>query len=639
MLNIKLPKFRYKKTLSLLTNGDFYTKDLTGWTAAAGWSTATGKAVHTAGIADTTPLVQAVNLVNGMTYEVGVRTSGRTAGTLTLTFGALAGSYALTLDGMYWQEFTATSSAAFDLTFTPTATFDGAVDEITARPAVAVFPEYPDLEDRADGALVPIAYGDLHGVIPVAIDNVYVHHPLTYKVAGHAIHAIDTVWNGDESLAPGTGYSTDLALAEFTLISTPYLEANTTYYFVVEADYPVNATNYVNLVKTATAGYAGGQVFTIDAGGTWTPVAADLFFMILGKSTLAGQSVRLIDTRSYLRGAGIGLRSSAAQTRIAQSFATGASPFYLTSVSIWTTNKGTFPSGNFRIAILSAYNPAEVQVGQKSRITPIDSSVTWAAYSVYFPLHSEASNLTCEIEGAEKAGTPIKDGADMLEDLVVNRIGKSSSILEPTALANLKAERAAEIAAYIDRDITFGEIVGKLESSLLFKFVPLHDGTYATIVYEADAGTAPHFFDEHFLSFSMRHDFSALKNIVKIKYDENPGNNEFKVAEASSYAVLFVYGTGETLEVETYLKRHADATALAADYLAMYETPPLEVTFEVRGYGLDLIPGRDKVRITRTRAAYAGGAISGILFRIVQITKKPATASTEIVCILDTQTY
>jgi len=101
----------------------------------------------------------------------------------------------------------------------------------------------------------------------------------------------------------------------------------------------------------------------------------------------------------------------------------------------------------------------------------------------------------------------------------------------------------------------------------------------------------------------------------------------------------FVYGTEETLEVETYLKREAAAATLAADYLGMYEVPPLEITFEIRGYGLDLIPGRDKVRITRTRAAYAGGALNDALFRIVKITKRPATASTEIVAVLDTQTY
>jgi hypothetical protein len=100
-----------------------------------------------------------------------------------------------------------------------------------------------------------------------------------------------------------------------------------------------------------------------------------------------------------------------------------------------------------------------------------------------------------------------------------------------------------------------------------------------------------------------------------------------------------VYGVEDTLEVETYLKQAGDAATLAADYLGMYEMPPLEITFEIRGYGLNLIPGRDKVKITRMRAAYAGGILNDVLFRIVKITKKPGTASTEIVAIQDDQTY
>jgi len=250
-----------------------------------------------------------------------------------------------------------------------------------------------------------------------------------------------------------------------------------------------------------------------------------------------------------------------------------------------------------------------------------------------------------EAETADTGGTwvgAIVIGADMVEDLIVNRLGKSSSILNAVALLDFKTNRRQEIAAYIDSDTTFGDIVGKLESSLLFKFVPLHDGTYAPSVY-ADSDpvgiTPPHFFDEHFLSFSMRRDFSAVRSIVKAKYAETPDAQEFKVAEATSNVAKFVYGTEETLEVETYLTDGTDATTLAEDYLYMYETPPLEITFEVRGYGLDLLPGRNRVRITRTRATYAGGTLNGVLFRIVKITKKPGTASTEIVAVLDTQTY
>jgi hypothetical protein len=496
---------------------------------------------------------------------------------------------------------------------------------------------YPSLEERADGAPIPVAYGDLHGVIPICIDTT----AFKYKLAGHAIHSIDAIMTAEATLTLTADYTVDLALAEFTLCSTPYLAANTLYYFVIEATYAISGTNYISFKKCAAPGYAGGQAFQIDGAGVWTAVPGDdLLFRVQGSETLSGRTKHMVVT-GCARGAGFALRDNAARTRIAQSFTTGAVPFFAKLLQFWTTKKGAPPASTVRCTILSAYNPAEVRVGAQSIIQDIDVDPTWWSFKSYFPLQSDETSFLCNIEGAEKTGATIVDGADMLEDLVVTRLGKTTAgLLEPTALANFKAKRTQAIAAYLDRDITFGEIVGKLESSLLFKFIPLHDGTYATTVYEADTvEVRPHFFDEHFLSFSMRHDFAAVKAVVKVKYDENPGNNEFKVTEADSDVTRFVYGVEDTLEVETYLKTEANAATLAADYLGMYETPPIEITFEIRGYGLNLIPGRDKVKITRTRAAYAGGTIAGVLFRITKITKKPGTASTEIVAVVDTQTY
>jgi hypothetical protein len=71
----------------------------------------------------------------------------------------------------------------------------------------------------------------------------------------------------------------------------------------------------------------------------------------------------------------------------------------------------------------------------------------------------------------------------------------------------------------------------------------------------------------------------------------------------------------------------------------MYETPPLMVELEVHGYGLDLIAGRDKVKLTRTRALYAGGALPAVLFRIQDLQKRPGTSTTVFTAQLDIQTY
>jgi len=525
--------------------------------------------------------------------------------------------------------------------------------------AAGVAPNYPNLEERADGAPIPIAYGDLHDVIPVCIDTV--DH--VYKIADRAIHSIDEVRTDTETLDPGD-YTPDLAVAEFTLDKeTPFLESGTTYYFVLDADCPVDPAKHLHLKRydAAVCGYGDGSIWTFDSGtNTWTADGAhDLRFWVWGRETLDGpETIQVNNSRGIWPNETQEFKDTVATAQLGQSFKTGATAFYCTRIQVWyikAPSGGVWTAGHIRVSIASALGPPLVQIGSSS----LDASADNYADPLLFPLRGDvSSNLLCDIEGTKKTigaappavGATIIDGANFLEDMVVNQLGKSLSILNAAALANFKAKRQQEIAVYIDRDMTFEEIVGKLEASLLFKLVPLHNETYAPTVYEDDDSTSPirpHFFDEHFLSFSMRHDFSAIKNIIKIKYNENPNNNEFKVSEAHSDIAKFVYGMEETLEVETYLSAYlsggvsdgTDADDLAESYLSMYETPPLEITFEVRGYGLDLIPGRDKVRITRTRAAYAGGSINGILFRIIKITKKPATASTEIVAVLDTQTY
>lgn len=493
---------------------------------------------------------------------------------------------------------------------------------------------YPNLDTNFDGAPIPIAYGNLHNIVPACINT----SAQIYKVAGHAIHAIDAIRTEKETLDPAEDYSLDLADGEFTILSTPYLAANTTYYFVIEADYAESSSHHIHLTQIG-ATYGNGSLFTIDDGGVWSAdLTNDLKFAIYGRSTLDAREKRMV-ANSYGVASNLALKDAASRTRLAQSFKTGSSAFYCTRIEVRISESGS-PEGNLRVSVLSAYTPAEVAHGASSMQKEIGRM---GACKFLFPLRAEVSNLSCDIEGAEATGSgagAIVNGADMLEDLVVNRLGKSSAILDATALADLKANRAQAIKAFIDRDMTFGDILGKLESSLLFKLVPLHDGTYAPTIYEAGepAGT-PHFFDEHYLSFVMRRNFGAVKSIVKLKYDENPTDQEFKVATATSNVARFCYGTEETQEIETYLADGAEAATLASSYLGMYETPPLEVTFEVRGYGLNLVPGRDKVKLTRTNAAYAGGALAGVLFRITKLTKRPGTASTEITAILDTQTY
>jgi hypothetical protein len=451
--------------------------------------------------------------------------------------------------------------------------------------------------------------------------------------------------------------------------------------------------------------------------------------------------------------------------------------------------------------------------------TPADYFLNVDKNEITLVTPHDPSGLVVDLEGAEKGGAPILDGADAIEYLVETVLGKDPLLLDPTYLADFKVDRMQEVKIWLDSETTFGAVVGKLESSLLFKLIPLLDGTHGTVVYEADPPgfPRPHFTDEDYLSFNIRHDWTAVKHKISIKYDEDVGGQfGFKVVEIpADYAHLF-YETEETLAIETYLagrtkdtainrdgtpysgtycvrfdidamdysalllqeitltpgaeytvslwyktaagktmalrirdgtlgaggnvilqddaswkttgmivlpsaipwtnytlvfNAHASYTAyviefgnahgysteasssfyvddlsllatigavemladgglenwddathltswwehipneaariLAIVYANMYLAPPIIAEFEVHGWGLDLIPGRDKVSLTKTRAWYwdkltnATKPINDTLFRIIKLVKKPGTSTSTVVITaqLDTQTY
>jgi hypothetical protein len=110
-------------------NGDF-ASDLSDWTAGAGWSWSAGTALHTAGNVAT--LYPAVSLAPtaGNSYKIAFTVSGRTAGSITMTFGGVLGTVR-DADGTYTAYVVASSTG--NLIFTPTTDFDGALDDVSVK--------------------------------------------------------------------------------------------------------------------------------------------------------------------------------------------------------------------------------------------------------------------------------------------------------------------------------------------------------------------------------------------------------------------------------------------------------------------------------------------------------------------------
>ena len=507
---------------------------------------------------------------------------------------------------------------------------------------------YPNLQDDADGVVsIPEAYGVLKNVTPICIDTTI----FKFKFSRRGLHAIDAIRNAGVTLVLGTDYTVDLANGEFTLSSTPYLAANTLYYFVLEATWPIDGTNYLAFKKCETAGYAGGQAFTIDGAGVWTPdPTVDLLFRVRGRATLASQDITRVDTTPYLRGAAFPLRNVAGRTRIAQSFMTGASPFYLTHLQFWTTKKGNPPASNIRATILSAYNPAEVQVGVKSSQVAVDTDLTWWSFKAYFPLQSDVSNLVGDIQGLENLDTSLMENvADVLKDIYINIIGGTAAGINAADLATLKAARIQDVALYLADEAEFDQTKQILEAGHLFKFLPSLAGDFAVrcLTSGEPAGT-PHLKAQHVKNFTMRRIWSNVFHVTKIKYYQDSTTGDWLMAEAKSDIARYLYNRQESIEIETALKDAADAVQAAKDYLGTdpgstrkvnLQYPTRVAEFDVlAGYGFDLIPTM-KVKLTLPRADYAGGVLNGILFRILEVHKNGEDRSSHLVTLLDSLTY
>jgi len=502
--------------------------------------------------------------------------------------------------------------------------------------------DYPNLDPNADGQPIPLLFGHKSNIIPVCIDTTQLKYKICDESLG-GLYSIESITADGETLTPSSDYTEDLVNCEFTLTGTPKLSASTTYYFVLEADFAIDGSNYLQVAGT-TVGYGDGQAFEIDGAGNWTGQSYDLNFEIYGKDDLESGSEELkVSFVKWRPSWGYyNFRDTTTRTRIAQSFVTPAgNDFYITRVVLWFKKIGS-PSGTARIAILSQYTPSEVQVGSKSQQMgnkDVSQFGDGGEQSARFTLRSTPSEILVEAKGYKNADSSLMTNvSDILKKVLNDVLDISDSNLDLTEFSNLKTDRTQELAIYLDSETSFQEFVERLEASCLFKLIPTLNGKLAPIVFESgEPSGTPHLRDEYFVNFQMSQRIDTVKYNYKIKYNENPAKRTFSVYETTSDVAKYLYRNEETLEVETYLKNSTDAQNLASSLKSMYETPRLEVYFSDFGIGYNQVP-TEKVKLTRDRALYSNGQLSAVLFRIREISKR-SNGLVEVRAILDSQTY
>lgn len=277
---------------NIVTNGTF-TTDLTGWSGANwAWNAGSGgKALHSAGA--TTALIQgAATVTIGTIYERTFDTIGRTAGTITASAGGVTGT-AISADATTIREFfTATATTA--IAFTPTTTFDGAIDNVTLKalsnPAVikqvtvsADWQELSDLWDGGDRAIASCIYHELRDtssyytdISTKVFEKDYVSGASQTYNSTFISNAIDVGLLYNSTAEIYIGFSERVGSLKFELagtIATTYYGAVALYLKYWDGDSWASITTGLS-DGTVVNGYTMGKSGVIQ----WTPPAASAEF-------------------------------------------------------------------------------------------------------------------------------------------------------------------------------------------------------------------------------------------------------------------------------------------------------------------------------------------------------------------------
>jgi hypothetical protein len=114
----------------LVTNGSF-NSDLSSWTTnGSDWTWSSGTALH--GTGNTSPLYQTITVSTSEIYKATFEVSGRTVGSVTLTVSSAEGSRYAGGNGTNTFYFKPTDTGV-NVTFTPTSTFNGAIDNVSVK--------------------------------------------------------------------------------------------------------------------------------------------------------------------------------------------------------------------------------------------------------------------------------------------------------------------------------------------------------------------------------------------------------------------------------------------------------------------------------------------------------------------------
>jgi hypothetical protein len=339
-------------------------------------------------------------------------------------------------------------------------------------------------------------------------------------------------------------------------------------------------------------------------------------------------------------------KDSDSHTKVGIKLVVGATGFYITRVQLLIGASGT-PSitGNITLRILNSSGgaPINTAIGSPSGGLAILPSTSYpiAPATLSWPLHGAPSSLSVDIHGKPFQGEPINNSIDIIEDAYVEHLGGSETDLNSVDFTALRLIKTEEVSVNCDSEITFGDLLSKFERGQLFKFLPDLNGQYTVKQITASSPSVRTFYDEDMSNFSITKDTSMIFRNITINYGFDPTTRAVVVYEYFGNASLaeWLYGNFETFVLDVFLLNEADVVALAQRYAHLTSAPLFVVKFSVSSMaGFDLAPFQ-VITLNRSRAAWIGGAFSGIEFVILNVSKTAVSGMTTIESVLKSQMY
>lgn len=286
----------------LVTNGTF-TTNINPWTGT-NWAYSAGTALHTTG--STAGLTQNITVFSGAKYQVEFTISGVSAGSVSVTVGAVGIYYqGATVDfdqnGTWRRSLIGGADGTLALTITPTSTFNGAIDDVSVK-VVAAWPDALadapvfDLYDSDGTAMAGVrgnvaahnfgmGYDALKWITTGTYNHAWGHGALVSVTTGVSNHAfgyvaLSNTTTGDFNTAVGdAALNANTTGASNTAVGLRSLATSTT---AIGGTAVGDHALYLNLTGSYNTGVGFNSLYTNSTGTRNTGVG----YLALNKTTV-----------------------------------------------------------------------------------------------------------------------------------------------------------------------------------------------------------------------------------------------------------------------------------------------------------------------------------------------------------------